>query len=297
MSPWDAYHIIGVDGGGTGCRAAIAAQDGTILGQASAGQANVATDANQAIANVRQAVLAAAQLAGVDESALDAAVFHVGLAGVLTESDADRVARGLPGRTCKVTDDRVTSVAGALGSRDGALLSVGTGTIIAMKRGKTLRYVGGWGLQVADQASGAWLGRGLLERVLLCHDGMEAHSDLTRATFADFDSAPNKIVSFANNARPGDYAELAPSILSAAKTDDPNGRALLQAGADFLDRALDSLGFSDNDVLCLSGGVGPHYAGYLRPAFRNRIRPPAGNALDGALGLARAVLDERLGVA
>ncbi len=286
--------IIGVDGGGTGCRAAIAAMDGSVLGQSTAGPANISTNADQAIGNVRQAIMASAESAGLDDSALRTAVLHVGLAGVLTDDDAQAVARSLPGRSCKVTDDRVTSVIGALGPRDGALLSVGTGTIVALKRGKFMRYVGGWGLHVSDQASGAWLGRALLERVLLCHDGVEAYSNLTRATFETFGNEPNEIVSFAKGARPGDYAKLAPSVFASAGKDDPNGHALVQLGAAYLNKALDSLGFTEQDVLCLSGGVGPHYAGFLRAPFRERIEPPLGNALDGALRLAREALQEQL---
>ena len=63
-------------------------------------------------------------------------------------------------------------------------------------------------------------------------------------------------------------------------------------GADYVNRALEVLHLGGKDVLCLTGGIGPHYAAHLSPAFRARISPPEGSALDGALRLARAALEE-----
>lgn len=278
--------LIGVDGGGTGCRAAIADASGTVLAKAAGGPANVTTNCDEAIENVRQAIALAAAKAGMAEDRLAGASTHIGLAGVLTAADAARVAGAFRFAACVVTDDRATSVAGALGDRDGILISVGTGTIIAARRGGRVRYVGGWGLQVADQASGGWLGRALLERTLLCHDGIEAHSDLTRSTLARFDDDPNRIVSFAVAARPTDYAALAPAVVAAAAAADLNGRALMQRGADHINRVLSRLERRPGDILCLSGGIGPHYSDYLDPAFQVDISAPLGSALDGALRLA-----------
>ncbi len=46
------------------------------------------------------------------------------------------------------------------------------------------------------------------------------------------------------------------------------------------------LDFEEDAVICLAGGVGPHYAAYLPQSHQNRIRPALGTALDGALALA-----------
>ena len=292
MSQADKFYLLGVDGGGSGCRAALAALDGAVIGQASGGPANVSTDADQAIANVQQVILSVMHAAGLGEHDLSKTVIHIGLAGVVSSGDSQKVASSITALRCTVTDDRHIFVAGALGDDDGALVALGTGTIISARHGLAHRHVGGWGLQVSDQASGAWLGRALLERVLLCHDGMERDSDLTRATLAHFDNDPGRIVVFANGARPSDYAAFAPQIVAAAKAGDTTGADLMQRGAQFLERALDVVGLTGSDVLCLSGGLGPHYAQFLRLDFQKRIRPPRGSALDGALRLARSALEE-----
>lgn len=292
MSQADNFYLLGVDGGGSGCRASVEALDGAVIGQASGGPANVTTDADQAIANVRQLIVSAMRASGLGEDDLSRTAIHIGLAGVVSSRDSQKVASSITALRCTVTDDRHIFVAGALGDDDGALVALGTGTIIVARHGLVYRHVSGWGLQVSDQASGAWLGRALLERTLLCHDGMERDSDLTRATMAHFDNDPGRIVIFANGARPGDYAAFAPQVVAAAKAGDTTGAELMQRGAQFLDRALDVVGLAGSDVLCLSGGLGPHYAQFLRPDFQKRIRPPKGTALDGALRLARLALEE-----
>ena len=155
---------LGIDGGGTGCRAAIW-RDG-VVGQGAAGPANLTSDFEGGMANLRSAITAAAQSAGLGAAELEQAIGHAGLAGVQTDDMARKVAGQLPGRCC-VTEDRNIAIAGALGAEgDGAVLAIGTGSFVGLRRGGTIRAVGGWGLQLSDQASGGWLGRAALAATL-----------------------------------------------------------------------------------------------------------------------------------
>jgi glucosamine kinase len=176
---------------------------------------------------------------------------------------------------------------GALGDQDGFLLSVGTGTIVASTKSGTFSFIGGWGFQMSDQGSGAWLGQKALRRTILCHDRLSPHSDLTRGLMAHFDNDPNEIVTFAATAQPGDYGALAPRVIDAAAEQDEWGKKIVQDGADYLVKALLNLGFKSGDTLCLVGGVGPHYAPYLpQDTLAGRIASK-GSALDGAFQLAK----------
>lgn len=279
--------LIGCDGGGTGCRVAVADRDGRVLAECAGGPANVTSDFAGAIANVEAALAGVAARLGMARADLAPAAAHFGLAGVMTPADAARVAAALPFAQCAVTEDRAIALAGALAGADGVLMSIGTGTIIAAQRGAQQIHIGGWGLQLSDQASGAWLGRALLERVLLCHDAMAEHSGLTRAVLDRFDGAPSRIVTFAATARAADYAALAPEIIAAAARGDDTATGLLRSGAEYLARALVVTQFRAQEALCLTGGVGPHYAGYLPAQVQPHIIAPKGSALAGALYLAR----------
>ena len=280
--------VIGCDGGGSGCRVVIADAGGRVLAQATGGPANVFSDFDLAIESLTAALRDAVAQLGLPLAALENAVAHLGLAGVQSSQMGAKVAAALPCPKARVTEDRVVAVAGALGEADGVLLAIGTGTIIAAARGGVVTHVGGWGLQLSDQASGAWLGRGLLEQVLLCHDGLERFSDLTRDTFAAFGNDPRALVRFAASARPSDYARHAPAVVRAGQGRDAAGLELMQRGATYLARALAAIGFAHGDALCLTGGVAPHYAPYLPQAAQAAIVPARGSGLDGALALALA---------
>ena len=232
----------------------------------------------------------AANLAGLSATALGAAITHVGLAGVQTQGQSADIASALPFGDVTVTDDRPTAVTGALGGAYGYLLALGTGTIAAASSADGFRFVGGWGFRVSDHASAAWLGRAALERVLLCHDGVDEHSPLTLAILARFGDDPNALVAFATTAAPRDFGTVAPLITSHAKDGDLWGCEILKSGANHLVRALATLGFQPGDALCLTGGVGPHYAPYLPSGYLAGSVAAKGNALDGAFDLAKARL-------
>ncbi|MEM7710820.1 MAG: BadF/BadG/BcrA/BcrD ATPase family protein, partial [Pseudomonadota bacterium] len=282
------HHFVGLDGGGTGCRAVIADADGHPIGTGTGGPANFATDPDATIRNVRAALDRAARDAGLTNAQLAVATIHIGLAGILRSADGARVAAALELAQACVTEDRLTSLAGALGDRDGALAAIGTGTSVTARRGDRIRTFGGWGLGIGDQASGAWLGRAALEAALLAHDGVTDGSDITAALLARFAGDPAEMVAFAGGASPADYAALAPDILDAAEAGDPTGHALMRRGADYLDACFAAADLAPGEIVCLSGGIGPRYASFLSGGVQARLAPPDGTALDGALRLARA---------
>ncbi|SNS14681.1 BadF/BadG/BcrA/BcrD ATPase family protein [Antarctobacter heliothermus] len=282
-------YLIAVDGGGSGCRAVVATLAGQVLGEGTAGPANATTDLDQAMANVREAIGAAIHAAALSADVWQSSVGHLGLAGALTNEVILRIAAGCGVRRATVSDDLETAAAGALGAGSGVLVSVGTGSVLAARQGGALVRLGGWGLQVSDQASGAWLGRALLERVLLCHDGLEKHSALTLGVLEKTGGTAMSIVRFASTARPADYAKLAPLVVAAPE--DAHGRALMKDGAAYLRRALMVLDPAEAAPVCLAGGLGPAYADWLPPEMQERLVAPAGTALDGALQMARSAAE------
>lgn len=279
--------IIGVDGGGTACRVALETADGTRLATTHGGAANVTSDPEGALRSITSALEAALAQAGLGMADLQGATAHLGLAGVLSETQAEPLAKSLLFGRVAITDDRPTSVAGALGDSDGAVIAVGTGSFVALQRAGKTRFLGGWGLNLGDEASGAWLGRGLMMRCLRAVDGLISESDLIRDTLARFDTDPAAIVTFARRARPADYAQFAPAVIDAARASDEQGLALMQAGAGYLMNCLRIDLPDPQQAICLIGGIGPHYAPYLAPEIRAALRPAQGSALDGAVLLAR----------
>jgi len=277
--------LIAVDGGGTGCRAAVGSLTEGILAQARGGPANVSTNFDRAIANITATVQEAAQAAGLSPAQLEQATAHLGLAGADLEEAQTRTAQALPYGATRVSGDRQTTVAGVLGPRNGYVVALGTGTIIARQHTGTIKTVSGWGFQLSDTASGAWLGRNLLAQVLDAEEGLEPQTPLSRAVATRLGGVQG-VFEFSNTSAPADYATFAPEIFAAGTAQDPLALRLLREGAAYVEKGLNALGFAQGDVLCLAGGVGPHYAPYLPEAFTANIAASKGNALEGAFALA-----------
>lgn len=287
MSDRNRTVLIAVDAGGTGCRAAAGTVDDGILGEARGGPSNVENSFDGAIANIVSTVHEALEDADLGSTPPGAIVAHIGAAGANSSATMQRVSARLPYGRSTVTGDKDTTVAGALGPHDGFVLGVGTGTFIARQREGAIATVAGWGFQLSDQASGAWLGHQALQRALFAHDHMAEHSDLTRAMLERFDGL-HGMLEFCLSATPTTYATLAPDVLSAAANDDPVARAIVAEAVSFLEKGLAALDFHPGDRLCMTGGVGPRYAEYLSPETMKNVHDAEGNALQGAFALARA---------
>ncbi len=273
--------LIGIDGGGTSCRATLLAGPDTRY-DVVLGPANVSTDFDAALATINTALAQLAGQANISIATLATASAHLGLAGVMSTAIAARVAANLPFAQATVTDDRPTTIAGALGEVDGALSAIGTGSFIGRQVAGKIHGVGGWGFYIGDQASGAWLLRRCLEEVMLSVDGFAPHTDLSRAILKDHGDDPGQIVMFSLNSQPSDYARLAREVVTAAEAGDPLGARLMQEGAAYIRRALEVVGWQTSETLCLTGGLGPAYARWLDlPTVTAK-----GTALDGALALA-----------
>lgn len=283
--------VVAVDGGGTKCRVAICGADGRPLAQATGGAANVSSDFAGALAEITATIDRARREAGLSEAALGACPAWLGLAGAIDAAMCERVARALPFARCRVTDDRPTAMAGALGARPGCIVAAGTGSFLGRQADGASRFVGGWGLQLSDQASGAWLGRGLLRAVIDWQDGMRGAAPLLERTLADFGSV-RAVVEFSLVATPADYARLAPGIVAAAKDRDPAAEALMREGADWIGAGLRRLGWRQGEAICPTGGVGPHYAAYLPADLATAIAAPQGSELDGAIRLALSLREK-----
>jgi glucosamine kinase len=272
--------LFGIDGGGSTCRFALLTGSGRF--DLSLGAANAFTDRAGAIATLREGIAALAAQAGLTDAEVAGGRLHAGLAGIMTAADAGHVAGALPVRQARVTDDRPTSLRGALGGADGTLAAIGTGSFFGRQHDGETRFIGGWGFRLGDEASGAWLGRSLLSAVLHAVDGLRPRTPLAEAVLAEFDGAPADLVTAAQDYAPRDFAALAARAVDAAGRNDPLAADLMRDGAAWLMAAVTALGWTRGEPLCLIGGLGPHYAAFLDA----EVSAPLGTALDGALALA-----------
>jgi glucosamine kinase len=272
---------LGIDGGGTGCRAALADAVGHVIGTGTAGPANIASDPVGARDNILAATRAALGQAGHDWSAVSRLHAGMGLAGANVGACVDRLLGDLPFAKVRIETDGVAAVKGALRDQDGIVAALGTGSVFGVQQGGMVRQIGGWGLVLGDEGSGAWIGRAALARALRAVDGFVAMTPLLATLLRDHGGAEG-VVAFAMTARPTDLAALSPQIVAS---DDAAAQAVMaQATADVCE-AVDLLQGGGVLPVVFLGGLGPAYA--TRLGGRWPIIPASGTALDGALHLAR----------
>ncbi|WP_146586353.1 BadF/BadG/BcrA/BcrD ATPase family protein [Puniceibacterium confluentis] len=281
--------VLGVDGGGSTCRVALLwqGQRHEVIGAG----ANVTSDFDAALAVLRDCLAALGERAQLRPEVLWAVPAYIGLAGVLDSRCAARVAAALPFATVMVEEDRPAALAGALGAGTGCVVSVGTGSFLGRKTSAGTKFIGGHGMVLGDEASGAWLGRRALAGALQAADDIVPDTALC-ISIRDRLGGVTGVIDFARSAGAAEFAALAPEIVTAAEADDALAQGLLAEGAGYIVRGLHALGWRPGEPVCLLGGLGPRYAPWLAPEILAALVPPRGSALDGALALA-ATLAER----
>jgi len=278
--------LIGVDGGGTGCRVAIAQENGSILARASAGPANIATNLQKSRENFLEAIANAFDTAGIDRAEIANATAVLGLAGANLGDYAAQLQATLPFARADIVSDAETTLVGAIGDETGCIAAIGTGSVYGRRDAFGFSQIGGWGFLLGDDGSGARLGRDFLHLTLLAYDGVAPNSGLTREILHTYKNNPSEIVEQAKKFTPGDFGSLAPRIVKAAAEGDVNAETLLVRHTDIVKKSIDAIGFDPAQAFCMHGGLGPVYLARLPEPYQKAAHAAKGNALDGAMTLA-----------
>jgi len=280
--------LIGIDGGGSQCRARIRDGGGRLLGEGTGGPANIRLGPDFVWASIFAACRAALRAAGLPETALRFAQAGLGLAGAAQpRAVAALLAHTSPFSVTAVETDAHIAWLGAFGGGEGAILIVGTGSVgYGCLQGRSV-YIGGRGCHISDDGSGAVMGRELLRRTIWAYDGRARMTALAAAVLDRFGGDPEAMVDWAYAARPSDYASFAPLTIEHARAGDPLATELVSGAAaaiGLIARRLVELGAPR---LCLFGGLAEPLKPWLDPNLLPLLVTPMADALEGAIMLAR----------
>ncbi|HMA73154.1 MAG TPA: BadF/BadG/BcrA/BcrD ATPase family protein [Xanthobacteraceae bacterium] len=284
----NARLFIGVDGGGTGCRARIEDAEGRVLGTGIAGPAAVRLGIDQSLAALESACRAAVAEAGLKPEALAEMDAGVGLAGIGRKGILEAlVERPHPFRSVIYVNDANIACIGAHGGRDGGVVIIGTGSVgFAVVKGQEVR-VGGYGFPISDEGSGADLGLHAIRLALRANDGRALATSFTREVMARFHDDPFEAVAWMDGATATDYATLAPLVMRHADAGDPVGRRIVRDAAEQIDELVRRLVECEAPRIALLGGLASSMEPWLAPDVQRRLCPVEGDAVAGALHLAR----------
>lgn len=295
------YHI-GVDGGGTGTRVRLCLPDGTVLGLGQAGPSALGQGAASAWRQILVAIDQALQdavwrghgrLAGVtcDAGFHQRCAIGLGLSGAENTRWVAEFERCAPAFAhTSLASDGVTAVLGAHGGHPGALVSVGTGCVgVARHADGTHAIIGGWGWQLGDEGSGAWLGRQAVQHTQHALDGREPAGALAQAVRTHCGQHRAALLDWCATAGQRDFAGLAPLVF-AMESRDPIAAALVVSAIQAIEDIVIALDPQGQLPLVVSGSIGLLLQHRMRPELLERSVLPMGDACDGALRLLRQSL-------
>ena len=110
---------------------------------------------------------------------------------------------------------------------------------------------------------------------------------MTLEVLDHFHGSAGEIVEWTARATPADYAAFAPLVLDHAVRGDTIAELIVQESARRIEAMIRTLFELGAPQCCLMGGVAPRMREWLAPSVRARLREPLGDALDGAVLLAR----------
>ncbi len=307
--------IIGIDGGGTRTRG-ILTRFGEVKAKSYAGTTRVGAvgvgESSERILNVIQDLC---EQADIDSVELDAVV--IGLAGVWLEEEKKRsshllktLARGqkITLNDLLVISDAELAVHGAFEGKQGIVMIAGTGSISIgrVAKGKLVRC-GGWGIELDDEGSGAWIGREGLTAVVRGIDGRGKSTALTDKLmdlFPTIDIEKPRTIVKAYAERSFEYQMLTPVVMQCAEEGDDVCMGIIDRASQHLIELLTALApqYKLKQIpVALMGGMID-----AETILENRLDKlikkdkkfkrvePKGSALDGAIALGHEMIAQTL---
>ncbi|MFT7559799.1 MAG: glucosamine kinase [Flavobacteriales bacterium] len=280
---------LGVDGGGTKCRAIIVDQNHTVLGTGLGGPANPYHGLERCFESIINAADSALSDAGMEPGQKSQLVAGLGLAGVHLPSLFHIVNQWEhPFKAKYLTTDLHIACIGAHNSTDGAVMIAGTGSCgFSSIEGQSLT-IGGHGFLCGDKGSGAWLGIKAVQAVLLSSDELGPDTLLNGLLTDQLQAQGLMIVDRLAGAKSSDYAKLAPLVFQALDKGDGVAKAIVQEGADYLSNIAKKLWATHPPRMSFIGGVAPRMLESMDSDIVGRMSPPVSQPEYGAVLFARS---------
>jgi glucosamine kinase len=273
--------FMGIDGGGSQCRASLYDHNQILLGRGLSGSANPVNGLEQATSSILTAIEQAIIDAKV-KCSLRQLVVGAGLAGLhLPDMLAKMESWQHPFHSMYLTTDIHTANLGAHKGNNGAVIILGTGFSALSEVNGEQHGIGGYGFPINANSSGSWFGLEIIKAVLLDHDDLGPRTSMTTSILAK-----EKILDLAtrlNNAPPNEFAKFAPLVFEHAELSDEVAIQLIQQGAEFTNKVIQKLLQKGATQIAFVGGIASHIYPWLDSKLIPYIHPPIDTAEFGAM--------------
>lgn len=283
----DRTLFLGIDGGGSTCRARIADENGMVLGEGRGGPSNTTLGIARIYAEIVVATDNALKDAGLPAATKGQLHAGFGLAGLHLGRDRDDLmAADHPFASVTINTDAYTACLGAHQGRDGGIVIFGTGSCgFVIVNGAGIN-VGGWGFRLSDHGCGAHVGLEAIRRALQAHDDILPQSEFTQAVMQHFDQQPDKAVIWSETAKPTDYGKFAPLVVEFAGKHDPLATRIMWDAAKEAGHLIEAVHRKGAERISLLGGFSKYLVDWLPGEVTPLLVAPQGDAMDGAIRMA-----------
>ncbi|MCG9730015.1 ATPase [Shewanella sp. Isolate13] len=266
---------IGIDGGGSKCRATIYTHDYRILGTGVAGRANPLHGLAQTFQSIEESTQLALIDAGLKASDSKQLAAGLGLAGVNVPrlyQDIDKWQH--PFASMYLTTDLHTACIGAHQGQEGAVIITGTGSCGYARVGDQELFLGGHGFALGDKGSGAWLGLKASEAALLDLDGFGEKTLLTERLMQHFgvNNALGIVENLAGQSS-STYAKLARVVFECAQLNDGVALDIVREGAAYISELARKLFDIEPPRFSMIGGLAEPLAPWLAEDVLAKLSP------------------------
>ncbi len=267
-----------LDIGGTATRGALFAHDGNMLAHATATGAALSLGAEHTADVIREIWQQIRLAIGSNIPPNSKIGIVAGIAGATIPGEAAKLAEILSEfASLRIVSDGYGALIAATQGAPGTLISIGTGLtgMRLFENGECIAR-SGWGFPIGDQGSGSWLGLSVMQDLTKHIDGIpQAHvisTDFASQIQALTGLTRLDILNWQKNARPKDFASLAPTIVDFAQDGDEYCGFLMQRAAqEIVDLAKALFATSSKNQsnepnqpsIWLSGGLGAPILPYL----------------------------------
>lgn len=280
-----------VDGGASNTRVALYDAAGQRLGLSVGGPTSLTIRGAEAWREILSVFENLARAVSLEGSDLTGIHFGIGLAGANNTAQRDLfMAAAPPVGALRVSTDAYIAALGAHAGAPGAVVIVGTGSVgYRIEAAGRSRLVGGWGFQVGDEGSGAWIGRQAIMQTVRVLDARHRGrtTELHRAVAARCGASRNEILAWLWKAEPAQFAGLAPLVLECAGDGDTAALAIITEAGREIDALAEALDPGRNVPLALVGGLAEPLDPFLPDRLRKWVRPAQDDPIHGALMLAK----------
>jgi len=281
--------FLGIDGGGTKCKAIVMTSNNIIIGTGISGPGNPVYGIEQAMNSITESANLALKDAGLDNINLSDLIAGVGLAGVNLPTLFEEMSIWKnPFKKMHLTTDLLIACLGAHQGSDGAVIVTGTGSCGFSYVEEQAVILGAHGFPQGDKGSGAWFGLEVVKHVLLSLDGIIAPSSMNEEVLKYLKVSSSVELVEATAGQPATfYAQLANIVFTAANSGDDIALKLVNEGAKYISNVARLLLQTNPPRMSLIGGLTPILFPWLDKDIQDELSKPFAPPEVGAVFFAK----------